>query len=71
MRSPLGMGGIAGEHFSATLTYEHGLTATLLHHRPEAISPGAGMELLGTAGRVHVQGRAAWWLPRHPKARGS
>lgn len=68
--SPLGMGTIAGEHLTATLHFDHNVTATLLQHRfPTPVEPA--IELCGTEGRlllaqlVWKKEGGALWLP-HP-----
>ena len=49
--SPHGMGTIAGEHITATLHFDNGVTANLLQHRlPTKTSPV--MEIVGTEGRL-------------------
>ncbi|MCZ6676335.1 MAG: Gfo/Idh/MocA family oxidoreductase [Candidatus Poribacteria bacterium] len=49
--SPLGMGTIAGEHITATLHFDNGVTANLLQHRsPTGTNPV--MEIGGTEGRL-------------------
>ena len=51
--SPSGMGFIAGENISATLTFAGGVTATLLLERfPEVDSTAVMLELLCTEGRL-------------------
>ncbi len=46
-----GMGIVAGEHLTATLDFDNGVTGTLLQHRyPKAINPV--MEFCGTEGRL-------------------
>ena len=63
--SPGGMGTIAGEHITATLQFESGVTGTLLHHRFNRVdSHGAGMELYGSEGRLRYGNGNVWWLPQ-------
>ena len=69
LRSPLGMGVIAGERLSAILEFGGGVTATLLHHRyPERVTPM--IEICGSEGRLmiesllyHADRRNALYLP--------
>ena len=54
LRSPLGMGVIAGERLSAILEFDRGVTATLLHHRyPERVTPM--IEIAGSEGRLMIE----------------
>lgn len=54
LRSPLGMGVIAGERLSAILEFDRGVTATLLHHRyPERVTPM--IEICGSEGRLMME----------------
>jgi hypothetical protein len=56
------MGMVAGEHITATLEFDGGLSANLLHHRLPAVdSAGYSMELWGTEGRIIWRG--PWLLP--------
>ncbi len=56
--SPLGMGTIAGEHITATLNFDGGVTATLLQHRfPTSVNPV--IEFSGTEGRL-VLSQLVW-----------
>jgi len=66
--SPAGMGIIAGEHITATLTYDGGVSATLLHHRLDKVYGGGTTELLGTSGRIAFQSQASWWVPQPHRA---
>ena len=50
--APAGMGVVAGEHLTATLTYAGGVTATILHHRLDKVYGAGTTELLGTTGRI-------------------
>lgn len=67
--SPLGMGTITGERLSAVLEFDHGVTATLLHHRyPQRVSPM--IEICGSEGRLMISSllfrpgrRCALFLP--------
>jgi predicted dehydrogenase len=62
--SPVGMGTIAGERITATLEFESGVSATLLHHRlPRVESSGFGVKVYGTEGRLWSRSGGAWWLP--------
>ena len=62
--SPNGMGIIAGEDMTATLTFDNRVTATLLQHRfPEVDSTAHGFEVLGTTGRLFWRNTGAWWMP--------
>jgi predicted dehydrogenase len=57
------MGTIAGERITATMEFESGITATLLHHRfPKVESTAFGIEIAGAEGRFLCQSEAAWWL---------
>ena len=56
--SPQGMGTIAGEHITATLSFADGVTATLLQHRfPTSVNPV--IEFCGTEGRL-VLSQLVW-----------
>ncbi len=47
------MGIVAGEHLTATLDFDHGVTANLLQHRyPKGVNPA--MEFCGSEGRIMV-----------------
>lgn len=62
--SPSGMGTIAGEHITAVLHFEGGVTATLLQHRFARMDSVAyAMEMYGTEGRIVWRGNGAWRLP--------
>ena len=62
--SPSGMGTIAGEHITATLDFDGGITATLIQHRFERMDSKAyGIEVLGTEGRLYWRSGIAGWLP--------
>jgi len=62
-----GMGAVAGEHITATLVLDEGLTATLTQHRlPKAGRESLGVEFIGNEGRVLWRSTGAWWLP-HPQ----
>ena len=51
--SALGMGTITGEHLTALLDFQNGVTATLLHHRqPEFAMPT--LEICGEEGRLMI-----------------
>jgi predicted dehydrogenase len=58
--SPSGMGVIAGEHITATLTYAGGVCATILHHRLDRVYGAGTTELLGSTGRIALQSTASW-----------
>ena len=63
--SPQGMGTIAGEHITATLQFDDGVTANLLQHRfPKMDANAYGLELHGTEGRLVWWKGTAWWLPQ-------
>ena len=62
--SPNGMGVIAGEDITATLSFDNRVTATLLQHRfPEVDSTAHGFEVYGTEGRLFWRNTGAWWMP--------
>ena len=62
--SPAGMGTIAGEHITAILEFEGGVTATHAQHLfPSVDSTAHSIELLGTEGRLYWHMTGAWWLP--------
>jgi len=59
-----GMGIVAGEHITAALEFESGITGTLVQHRfPEVDSTAYMMEIYGTEGRLMWKTTGAWWLP--------
>jgi len=63
--APAGMGTIVGEHITATLSFDRGVTGTLRQHRLEPIDPdGDAIEFYGEEGRLfwHENG-SAFWLP--------
>ena len=67
--SAQGMGTIAGEYITTTLSFDNNVTANLLQHRfPTPTNPL--MELYGTEGKlvlsriVWKRGSGAWWLPQ-------
>ena len=61
--SPEGMGVIAGEHITATLSFDDNVMANLLHHRYPVVDRAAyGLELYGTGGRLTWRLGGAWWL---------
>ena len=63
--SPGGMGTIAGEHITATLSFDGNVTASLLHHRYPVVDGAAyGLELYGTEGRLIWREHAVWLLPQ-------
>lgn len=63
LKSPSGMGVIAGEHMTATLEFEENVTASLLLHRFPVIDKRAfGIELYGTEGRIFWTGSQAFIL---------
>jgi predicted dehydrogenase len=62
--SPGGMGTITGERITATLEFDKGVSATLLHHRlPRVEGWGFGVKVYGTEGRLWSRSDGAWWLP--------
>lgn len=65
--SPSGMGTIAGEFITATLQFDHNVTATLAQHRfPEMGRSGHLVELHGTEGRIRFArstAKGVWWSP--------
>eukprot|EP01050_Picozoa_sp_SAG11_P014434 SAG11_NODE_1780_length_4264_cov_3.335654_1_plen_451_part_00 len=65
--SPSGMGIIAGENITATLSFNGDVTGTLLLERFEldTDSTAYGIELIGTEGRLFWKTTSAWVLP-HP-----
>ena len=61
--SPSGMGTIAGEHITAALEFDGGVTASLLQHRFAKMNPPSyGVLFCGTEGRVLWRSSGAWWL---------
>ena len=59
-----GMGGIAGEHITAQLTFADAVTATLLQHRfPKVDSTAYALEIYGSEGRLFWRSNGAWFLP--------
>ena len=59
-----GMGIIAGEHITATLDFESGITGTLLQHRfPKVDVTAYLMEVYGTEGRLIWKTSNAWYAP--------
>jgi predicted dehydrogenase len=59
-----GMGVVVGERITATLEFDHGVTATLLQHRfPKVDTMAYGFEVMGTEGRLFWKQTQAWWLP--------
>ena len=61
--APSGMGFIAGEHITASLEFERGITASLLQHRFAKMDSNAyALEVIGSEGRLLWRGDA-WWLP--------
>lgn len=68
--SPHGMGTIAGEHITATLHFDHPVTALLVQHRRPATDTGQRWIVLhGTEGQLAWRRWAGWWLP-HPADAG-
>jgi predicted dehydrogenase len=66
VRSPEGMGVIAGEYLTATIQLADGVTATLVHHRlPNVGRPPltSVIEVVGTEGRLLWKSNEAWYLP--------
>jgi predicted dehydrogenase len=58
-----GMGYVVGEHVTAVLEFESGITGALLQHRfPKVDSTAYMMEIYGTEGRLLWQANRAWWL---------
>ena len=65
--SPRGMGLITGEKITATMVFDQGVTATLLHHRfSEVQMPASVMEIYGTKGRIYWHRNFGIWLLRSP-----
>ncbi len=61
--SPSGMGYIAGEHVTAALAFECGISGTLLQHRfPKVDSTAYMIEIYGTEGRLYWKSGAPWFL---------
>lgn len=61
VRSPSGMGTICGEHITATMAFDNGVTATLAQHRfPEMDGRGYHAVYHGTTGRIYWGNGAAW-----------
>lgn len=59
-----GMGTVAGEHITATMTFEGNVTGTLLQQRmPTVDSTAHCLEIYGTEGRLFWRGTGAWILP--------
>ena len=57
----LSMGTLAGEHITATLEFESGITGNLLHQRfAEVNNHGCYVELFGTEGKILWSMRGAW-----------
>ena len=57
----LSMGTLAGEHITATLEFESGITGNLLHQRfAEVNNHGCYVELFGTEGKILWNTRGAW-----------
>jgi predicted dehydrogenase len=62
--APRGNGTIAGDHVTATLQFDNGVTGTLLQHRFDKLNLDAHVvELYGTEGRLMWHPQGAWWLP--------
>ena len=62
--APRGNGTIAGDHVTATLQFDNGVTGTLLQHRFDKIDLDAHVvELYGTKGRLLWHPNGAWHLP--------
>ena len=61
--SPSGMGYIAGEHVTAALAFDCGISGTLLQHRfPKVDSTAYMIEIYGTEGRLYWKSGAPWFL---------
>jgi predicted dehydrogenase len=59
-----GMGWVAGEHITATFTFDGNVTGTLLQHRkPKVDSTAYCLEVYGTEGRLFWRGSGGWILP--------
>ena len=64
VRSPHGMGTIAGEGITAVLCFDNGITATLFHHRLFKRRRSLhGLEVWGQEGRLLWKPKGAWWCP--------
>jgi predicted dehydrogenase len=62
--SPGGMGPVLGERLTATLQFDNGVAATLVHQRfPKADARAYAIEIMGTEGRLFWKNRGAWHLP--------
>jgi len=62
--APRGNGIIAGDHVTASLQFDNGVTGTLLQHRFDKLNLDAHVvELYGTEGRLMWHPRGAWKLP--------
>ena len=58
-----GMGTVVGERLTATMHFDDGVTANLLHHRVhKPDSAGYAMEIYGSEGRLFWKRSGAWWL---------
>ena len=72
--SPSGMGIIAGEDITATMTFENRVVGILTQHRfPEMDSTAHGFEVYGTEGRLFWHNSGAWFKPTphgHPGSPG-
>jgi predicted dehydrogenase len=66
--APAGMGVVAGERLTATLTYAGGVSATVLHHRLDRVYGASTTELLGSSGRIALQSTASWTLAQPHRA---
>lgn len=75
LASPSGMGIIAGEDITATMTFNNRVTGILTQHRfPEMDSTAHGFEVYGTEGRLFWHNTGAWIKPSphgHPGAPGA
>lgn len=59
-----GMGLVVGEHMTAALEFDAGVTGVLLQHRfPKVDSTAYALEVCGEEGRLLWRGSEAWWLP--------
>ena len=68
--APHGMGTIAGEHITATLHFDHPVSALVVQHRRPATGTGQRWIVLhGTEGRLAWRSWVGWWLP-HPADEG-
>ena len=62
--SASGMGTVAGEHITASLRFDRGITGVLLQHRFTKMDSAAyGVEFFGSEGRALWKSGGAWWLP--------